>query len=267
MAIVTFLSDFGDSDYYVTAVKAGILAVNPSLMVVDITHKVAPCDIGNAAFTLGEVYRDFPKGTVHLIGVLPSGYPKPRYLAVKLEEHFFVGVDSGIYNLISGFQPSVVIDINAVPKLSSSFPVKDILGPVAAKLASGQNIHDMGPECDDWHRLTRSSAKATKRQIAGNILHVDHYGNLITNIMKQDFDQILSINKGCPYEINFKREKFTKLNESSAEVTPGECFVFFNSNGRLQIGINQGNGSELLGLRINDQVFIDFLLDNDHTNS
>lgn len=261
MAIVTFLSDFGDSDHYVAAVKASLLGINPNLSVIDITHKIPVCDTGAAAFTLGEVFNDFPKGTVHLVGVLPAGVQDFRYLAVKLEEHFFVGADTGIYNLISGFQPTVVVDVNAVNKFNSPFPTKDILAPVAAKLASGQNIHNMGTDCDDWNRLTRSSAKATRKQIAGNILHVDHYGNLITNIMRQDFEQILKINKDCDFEINFKREKFTKLNESSADVTAGECFMFFNSNNRLQIGINQGNGSLLLGLKVSDQVFIDFKIE------
>lgn len=263
MAIVTFLSDFGDSDHYVAAVKAGILGINPNITIIDITHKIKPCDIGNAAFALGEVFRSFPKGSVHLVGVLQTGVRTHRYLAVKLEEHFFVGSNSGIYNLISGFQPTAVVDINAVTKIESTFPVKHILGPVAAKIASGQNIHELGPAYEDWNRLTRSSAKATKKQIAGNIVHIDHFGNLITNIVQQDFEQILKINKDCPYEINFKREKFTKLNRSCYDVTAGECFVYFNSNNKLEIGINQGHGSELLGLRITDQVFIDFLIEHD----
>lgn len=264
MAIVTFLSDFGLSDHYAAAVKAKILSINQSISIVDISHLIPTCDIKHAAYSLESVFREFPKGTVHLCAVSSSGVHKKKYIAIKLEEHFFVGENSGLFGEISNQIPTAIIDINDVNPIQTTFDARDIMAPIAAKLASGGNIHEMGSNLDAMFSYTKTNAKADKKQIAGNIIHVDHYGNLITNILKQDFDNILRINKECPFEVNFRREKFSKLHQHAGEVGAGECFVYFNVGGKLEIGINQGNGSELLGLRVDDQVFIDFKFEDDN---
>jgi len=264
MAIVTFLSDFGLSDHYVAAVKASILSINPNVTIIDITHQIPSCDLKHAANCLESVFGDFPKGTVHLCAISPSGIHKKKYIAIKLEEHYFVGEDSGLFGELSSQSPTAMVGINELNPIETTFDAKDILAPIASKLASGGNIYDMGNNLDAIFKFTPTSAKCEKKQIAGNILHVDHYGNLITNIMKEDFENILKINKGCPFEVNFKREKFSRLHKNTGEVGSGECFVYFNADQRLEIGINQGNGSQLLGLRVSDQVFIDFKIGDDN---
>ena len=258
MAIVTFISDFGESDHYVAAVKASILKENPTIQIIDINHRIKVGDIGHAAFVLGALFRDFPLGTVHLVGVSNSSIKNPKLVAVKLEEHFFIGEDSGVFSLLSDQSPFAVVDINSIAPVQSTFAAKDVLGAAAGKLASGKEIQDLGKRVEVLERFVPSRAKATKQQIAGNIIHIDHYGNLITNILRVDFDAIMKINQNCPFEVNFRREKVNKIHEHFTEVTAGECFVIFNSLGKLQIGILQGKGSDLLGLEINDQVFIDF---------
>ena len=259
MAIVTFISDFGNSDYYVGAVKAAVLNVNPNINIVDISHEIKVCDIGHAAYVLGEVFRDFPKGTIHLVAVSDSGPSDSGMIAVMLEDHYFVGFDNGIFSLITSQQSTSIVDINSINRKDSSFPAKDIFAPAAAALASGKAIYDLGVSMDEIVRRTVSISKATKKQIAGNIIRIDHYGNLITNIKKDDFDTIMKLNGNEGFEINFRREKLRKLNQAANDVPAGECFVFFNTKGKLEIGINQGNGSDLLGLKENDQVFIDFI--------
>jgi len=258
MAIVTFLSDFGHTDHYVAAVKASIWKENPSINIVDISHAVDLGDIGHAAFVLTEVFRDFPKGTVHLVCVTNSARNATKKVVVKLEDHLFIGDDTGLFSLLSEQPPSVIVELNGFDASQSTFHARDFLGPLAAKVASGKDIQDFGKRLEELERLMPSRAKATKAQIAGNIMRVDHYGNLITNILKEDFENILKLNNDCPFEVNFRREKINKIHQGYREVGSGECFVIFNSNGRLQIGINQGNGSELLGLTVNDQVFLDF---------
>lgn len=258
MAIVTFISDFGNSDHYVGAVKAAILGINPNINVVDISHHIKVCDIGHASYVLGEVFRDFPKGTIHLVAVSESGRSSSKMVAMMLEDHYFVGYDNGIMSLVSNQNSKAVVDINSINPKKTSFPAKDVFAPAAANLASGKSIYDLGVGLDEMAKRTPSIAKATKKQIAGNIIRVDHYGNLITNIKKEDFDNIMKINGNSGFEINFRREKFKELNNSANDVTAGECFVYFNNKGKLEIGINQGNGSRLLGLKVDDQVFIDF---------
>ena len=260
MAIVTFLSDFGTSDHYVAAVKARILKENPAINIIDITHNLTVGDIGHAAHVLGEVFRDFPSGTVHLIGVSNSATYRNRCVAMKVDSHFFVGEDSGIYSLLTTSAPYAIVDLTSINKAPSVFWCKDVMAAAAAKLASGKDIQELGPRIDDLQRFTLSLAKATKQQIVGNIVHIDHYGNLVTNIMKKDFDAIIKLNGDCGFEVNFRREKIKSMNTYFSEVSSGECFVLFNATNRLIIGIRQGRGSELLGLTLNDQVFIDFLI-------
>lgn len=261
MAIVTFLSDFGDSDHYVAAVKASILKENPNIRIVDISHHIAVGDIGHAAYVTNAVFRDFPEGTVHLLAVSNTISRTAKNVAVKLENHIFIGEDSGLISLLSDEQPMAIVDINGVKPVRSPFIAKTLYGPLAGKVASGKEIQDFGKRMEGLERLVSPRAKATKKQIAGNIVRIDHYGNLITNIMKEDFDAIWKINDHFPYVINFRREKVLQLHQQYSDVTSGECFVMFNTMGRLQIGINQGHGSELLGLMLGDQVFIDFTLD------
>ncbi len=258
MAIVTFISDFGESDHYVAAVKASILRENPGIQIIDINHSLKVGDIGHAAFVLESLFRDFPAGTVHLVGVSNTNVKNPKLVALKLEEHFFVGEDSGIFSLLSEKSPHAIVDLNSLSPIETTFAGKDVLGPTAGKLASGKDIQDLGKRLDALERFVPSRAKATKEQIAGNIIHIDHYGNLITNIQKFDFDAIMKINKDCPFEVNFRREKIDRIHKHYSEVSTGECFVIFNSQGRLQVGILQGNGADLLGLEVNDQVFVDF---------
>lgn len=257
MAIVTFISDFGLSDHYVAAVKASLLSTQPDLTIVDISHQIEVGDVGHAAHTLSSVFRDFPPGTVHLVAVSDSNARRPRSIAIELEGHYFVGEDSGIFTLLSEQPPTQMVELSIEV---NTFGAKQVFGPIAAKIAAGSQLEEVGQPITAIKRFMLSHSKATKQQIAGNITRIDHYGNLITNIMKQDFEAIMKINNFCPYEVNFRREKIGIIHDNYFDVGPGECFVIFDSTGRLQIGVLQGNGSQLLGLLVNDQVFIDFKL-------
>lgn len=255
MALVTFLSDFGVEDHYVASVKAALLSINPSLQVIDISHQITPFDLSHAAYVLGNTFRKFPKGTVHLVAIDNAIKEPSRILAAKLEDHFFVGYDTGIFSLISSEATHVKVEIN---QPATTFSAKDVLAPIAARLASGQNIHEVGKRIDDDRQLVNRQPKLTKKQIVGNVIRVDHYGNLISNIEQKEFNKILELNGNAQFEIQFGREKVSKIHQNYAEAEHGDYFVLFNSDGYLQIGINKGNGSELLGLKHDSPVFIYF---------
>lgn len=258
MALVTFMSDFGEEDHYVAVVKASLLKVNPSLQIIDISHRINPFDIAHAAYVLKGVYREFPKGSVHLVAVDPVMKGASKLIAVKVEDHLFVGTDSGLFSLISDQPIMAAVELNTLNPVASTFRAKDILAPIAANLASGQNIHELGKPLMEIQKLIPRQVKLTKREIAGNVIRVDSYGNLITNIRKDDFEKIQEVNGGAPYEVRFGREQYQKLHSAFGDVDPGECFVFFNSDCYLQIGINKGHASDLLGLRLDAPVFINF---------
>jgi S-adenosylmethionine hydrolase len=255
MAIVTLLTDSGDSDYYVAAIKAKILSVNPGLNLVDISHKIGPCDLAHAAFVLKSVFRDFPKGTVHLAGVDATGNKEDAYIALQLEDHFFVGTDNGLFSLISDKNHQMVVDINKVSPIQTSFPEKDILAPVAAKLASGVAITSMGIALPTFKKLMNRHVKANKRIISGHVIRVDGFGNLITNIAKDAFD---TLSKDKTYTIQFGGEKFRRLHTNYNQAEQGDCFLLFNSQDLLEVGIYKGNASELLGMGYDSPVNISF---------
>ena len=258
MAVVTFMSDYGWKDHYVAAVKASVLAINPSLQIIDISHDIRAFDIGHGAYVLKSVFRDFPKNSVHLVSIDPVGREKPGYVAIKLEDHYFVGNDSGLFSMLSDQQNTAQVRLNNLNPKASTFPGKDILGPVAANLASGKNIHELGEPISGIQRVISRQLKATKREIVGHVIRVDKYGNLITNIPQREFEAIQKINGQVPFEIQVGREVFTDFNSDYHEVESGNCYLLFNSLGLLQIGINKGNAAELLGLKLDTPISIHF---------
>jgi S-adenosyl-L-methionine hydrolase (adenosine-forming) len=255
MAIVTLLTDSGESDHYIAAIKARILAVNADIRIVDISHQIRMFDIGHAAFVLRSVFRDFPSGTVHLVGVDAAGSRGEQFLIIQLEGHFFIGVNNGLFSLLSDQQPEKIWELPSPNPAFTTFPEKEIFAPAAARLASGEDPNEIGNGSADLKRLIDRQVKATKRQITGHIIRVDHFGNLITNIPKQAFD-ILSKDK--VYTIQFGGEKFRKIHTAYNQAEQGECFIVFNSLDFLEIGIYKGNASELLGLDYDSVVNIIF---------
>lgn len=249
------MSDFGTSDHYVAAVKAAIVSKAPQQMITDISHEIRPYDISHAANVLRHVYRDFPEKTIHLVAV-DAMREKSKAIAIELDGHFFVGFDSGLFSLISANRPS---EVYALENGQSTFPAKDVLAKTVMELANGKSLSQVGSKIEAISELYSRQLKVTKREIAGNVISVDHYGNLITNIGQEEFNKIIEINgAGVSYTIRFGREAFGGLHQYFTDVESGDCFILFNSSGDLQIGINKGNASELLGLGVDAPVNIEF---------
>ncbi|WP_009034334.1 SAM hydrolase/SAM-dependent halogenase family protein [Indibacter alkaliphilus] len=255
MALITFTSDFGDRDYYVPAVKAKMLSINPQLSIIDITHKIENYDVAHAAFVLKSVFREFPKGTIHLVAMNGTSNITDGFIGVKHEEHIFLGPNNGILSLLFETEPGIVVQFADIHLKESTFPAKDILAPIAAKVASGAAIHDFGGPLGQFRKMVPRHVKANKKEITGHVIRIDNYGNLITNIEKTVFDKL---NPG-KFRIKFSREILTHLHQTYDLVEPGDCFAFFNSLGLLEIGINHGHGGDLLGLRYDSPVFVEFI--------
>lgn len=255
MAIVTLLTDSGGSDFYVAAVKARILSINPGITLVDISHQIVPCDIAHGAYVLKSVFRDFPKNTVHLVGVDAHARRDDLYLAVALEDHYFVCADHGLLGLISEKSPLQVVALNKVNPVQTTFVERDVFAPAAAKLASGVAISSLGQQVTNFRRMTDRHVKATKKIISGHVIRVDHFGNLITNIPKDTFE---TLSKDRGYTIQCGGEKFRRVHTRYDQTEQGDCFIIFNSLNLLEIGIYKGNASELLGLFYDSPVTIQF---------
>ncbi len=254
MAIITFMSDFGTEDHYVAAVKAKMVSTAPEVSVIDISHDIRAWDIAHGAHVLGAVFRDFPEGTVHLVAV-NTGHGSDRPIVLLLEGHYFVGADNGLLSLLSEQAPDKVWNVDVSDKKETTFPAKDTFAAIALQIALGTKLDTLGREATDFTRLLNRKVRATKKMIAGHVVRIDHYGNLITNIPKIDFD-ILS--KGRNYTLLFGRERMHKVQNGYESVEPGDCFAVFNTQGVLEVGINQGNASELLGLYYDSPINISF---------
>jgi S-adenosyl-L-methionine hydrolase (adenosine-forming) len=253
MAIITLLTDSGDSDHYAGAIKARIINLYPSATIIDISHKIMPCDVAHGAYVLKSVFRDFPKGTVHLVGIDSAGNRDDKYLALQVEDHFFLGVDNGLFGLISDQPHQQVVQLE--PSHESTFPEKEILAPAAARLANGESLIKLGKPLEAFRKMLNRQVKATRKIIAGHVLRVDNFGNLVTNITKTDFD---ILTKGRNYTIQFGGEKFRRIHTNYFQTEQGDCFLLFNSLGLLEIGIYKGNASELLGLQYDSPVNVTF---------
>jgi len=256
MPLVTFLSDFGDSDHYVAAVKAAILKESSGTQIIDISHNIKKFDIIHAAHVLKSVYQDFPQGSIHLVAVNVPSEAGENLIAVKLNEHFFLTSNNGLLSLISENDPEALYSIKTTAA-DSIATVKDQLAPAIVQLIKGKSLKDIGKPMNlaDYKRYFPLRVKATRAIIQGHVVHVDGYGNLITNIAKTDYD-ILSKDKSL--QIKFRNYALTKVLKHYYDCKGGEAFAIFDSNGFLEIGIKEGNANQLLGLEYGSMVSIKF---------
>ena len=205
---------------------------------------------------LKQVFKDFPEGTVHMIAIDPITNQSERLVAMRLDSHFFVGSDSGIYSLISSLTPDEVVEISSE---AMTFPARYHLAEIAAEIAKGTSLVSLGQPIENLVTKVDRHVRMTKREIAGQVIHIDHFGNLISNIEKSQFEKIQELNgSGIPFRVRFAREEFTSFHSHYSDVEGGDCFVIFNSYGYLEIGINKGRAADLLGLRLDAPVLIEF---------
>ncbi|SMG48030.1 hypothetical protein SAMN05661096_03409 [Marivirga sericea] len=256
MPLITFLSDFGWRDHYVAAVKAKILSEDISLQVVDISHNITKHDIIHAAYVLKSVYKDFPEGSVHLVAVNSCSEPDEAMIAIEVKKHFFLASNNGLLSLLREKNPDKIVKINS-EGIVGNFSTKDVLAPAAVKILKAGNLDEIGEElsAESFKRFITPKVKATREIIQGHVVHIDDYGNLITDILKYDYD-ILS--KGKSVQIKFRNYSLTGVQQHYYESQGGEAFAIFNDQGVLEIGIKQGNAAELLGMEYNSMVSVKF---------
>ena len=228
MAIITLTSDFGESDHYVGALKGALLSANPTQVIVDISHQIASFDLAHGAFVLRSAYPTFPDGTIHLVAVDSAGNQQSRHLAVRLKDHLFLMADHGLLGLISDEEPEMVVELPAEGVTSTTFPSLEVLVPAAIQLANGTSLEKLGTPVEAYHKMVGRHMRVNKTEIIGHVVRVDHYGNLITNIVKEEFCRLHQDNK---FTILIGREKFRRLNSSIDETGSGDCFILFNHLG------------------------------------
>lgn len=242
LPVITLLTDFGTADYFVGAVKGAILSVNPSAVIVDITHEIPPQDIEAGAFTLLAAYKTFLAGTIHVAVVDPGVGSTRRPIIVKTNEQFFVGPDNGLFTYIYDREPShqivhVTADRFFRPSVSSTFHGRDIFAPVAAALSKGVVLEEFGDEINDQVRLP--SLEAPLR-----VIHIDRFGNCVTNITRDRRWGSVVINGRTIREL---RQFYGEGDEET-------LFAIWGSAGFLEISVNGGSAAKILDAKRGDAV-------------
>jgi S-adenosylmethionine hydrolase len=244
--VITLLTDFGTADYFVGAVKGAILSVNPKAVIADITHEIPPQDIEAGAFTLLACYNTFPAGTIHVAVVDPGVGSERRPIVVSVNEQFFVGPDNGIFSYICDRETShrtfhVTAKKYFRPSPSTTFHGRDIFAPVAAALSKGVKPEQLGREIDDEVRLEPLD-RVTR------IIHIDHFGNCITNITR---DQLKA---GAGLVI--KGKTIRDFRNFYGEDPSSKPFAIWGSAGFLEISVNGGSAAKTLRVKRGDKIVI-----------
>lgn len=270
MAIITLTTDFGLDDGYAGAMKGAILSINPQAAIVDITHLAPPQDVFHGAFALWAAYALFPRGTVHVAVVDPGVGGARRGIAVSGGGYLFVGPDNGVLSLAlegaadtggrSG-DPLVAVErplppgyaaVEATnprfhrPEVSSTFHGRDVFGPVAAHLSLGVPLEHLGPRVETIFQFPASRPSVgAEGTVRGAVLHVDRFGNLLTNIRPAHLP-------GRHVRVRAGRAVINGLSDT---YSAGEgVMALWGSNGTLEIAVKNDSAARILGLRRGDPV-------------
>ncbi len=252
--IITLTTDFGTKDGYIGAVKGVIKRINPEAEIVDITHDIEPFDILGAAFTLNNFYRYFPQNTIHLVVVDPGVGSKRQPILIQTEDFFFVGPDNGVFTFVlQSDRITEIINLSNdqyfLSQLSGTFHARDVFAPVAAYLSLGVDIKEFGTPASECFKLVIPQPQSSKKGIVGEIIHIDNFGNLITNI---DADSIRT--KRLIIEV--RKKKINRISQSYFDIPKKKVGVVIGSSGFLEIAMNQGNVSKILKANIGTPVKI-----------
>ena len=257
-AVITLLTDFGTADYFVGAMKGVILTINRSASIVDITHEIPPQDIESGAFTLLTCYRDFPAGTIHVAVVDPGVGSSRRAIVVRAGSQYFVGPDNGLFSYVYDREGSFeVFHVTASdyfrPSPSATFHGRDVFAPVAAALSKGIDPQALGPRITDAVRLPSLSPTADNGgNLHGRIIHIDHFGNCITNFTRPDLPDSQSVKLLVnSTSIETFRQFFTDEHGSADEI-----FAIWGSAGFLEIAVNRASAAALLRVKRGDAVVL-----------
>jgi S-adenosylmethionine hydrolase len=250
--IITLTTDFGESDYFVPAMKGAIYTINPAVEVVDVTHQVPAHDIYAAAFQLLCCYRDFPRMSIHLVVVDPGVGSARRPIMVMTDDYNFIGPDNGVFSYI--YQRERVnrvvhftTDHYFRTPVSPTFHGRDIFGPCAAYISKLVDWKMMGEEIEDPVRFnTPSPSVLPGGRIKGSVIHVDRFGNIVTNITAAELTEEM-VRRGVRVKIG--KLEATRLLTHFAEANPNELFAYFGSAEFLELAVPRQQAAKLVEAR------------------
>lgn len=278
MQIITLTSDIGLRDFYVASVKGRLLQAVNGVQLIDITHQIKPFEVAEAAYQLRSCYDSFPRGTIHMVGVdtepyLPYKITDPSqenqltYPSIlKYDGHFFITNDNGFIGTFLGEDvPEALYRYTRIEEEPESwtFMMKTCFVELASNIANKVPFKDFAVEVNAYKKAFTPNPIIEHNVIQGNVIHIDHFGNIITNIFKHDFERF---GLDVPFTISYQKRNYDidVISKAYNDVTISERVAIFNDNGRLEIAINRGaNGGNggadrLFGMRLGESVRVTF---------
>lgn len=274
MSIITLTSDFGVKDYSIAAVKGSLLKQIDSLTIIDISHHITPYNIPETSYILNAAYPNFPKGSIHIIGVDSAMTPEKSHVIAKLNGHYFIGSDNGILSLLADYEQfEKIIKIEHPKSQDASFPVLDVFVDIAIQIAFKEKLENLGTAVFTLNKWVKNKPDiARENEIIGHIVYIDNYGNVVTDISKEIFDKF---GKNRRFEISASNAKITKIHQnynaiinyelpSEKRKKAGNALAIFNSIGLLEIALYKsnpklgGSAASLLGLCVGGSLRIVF---------
>src|SRR5437867_1012661 len=237
--VIALLTDFGSRDHYAGTMKGVALGICPDATLVDITHDLPPHDVLAGALELAACYRYFPAGTIFLVVVDPGVGSVRRGIAAEAGEYRFVAPDNGVLGLVfEEAAPKKIVELTerryARPTVSRTFEGRDRFAPAAAWIAKGIELAALGRPAGGIHRLQIPEPQVSDDAIAGEVLRIDRFGNLITNIDRKTFDKL----GGAPLDIRVGTHAVSKIVSTYADAAAGEVCALFGSTEPLEIAAN-----------------------------
>jgi S-adenosylmethionine hydrolase len=255
-AIVTLTTDFGVGSRYVAAMKGVILSINPRAQIVDISHAVAPRDIRGGALVLAEACRWFPQGAIHVAVVDPGVGSKRRIIYAQMGGHHFVAPDNGLLSRLAlSNRPDKIISVEDpahwMPEVSRTFHGRDIMAPVAARLSLGLAPEQLGTPTDHLVELPWAEAQQVPNRIDGEVIEVDSFGNLVTNITREMLD---GVPRNDSVIISCDDHETMGIFATFSDQPPMTFMAHVGSTGRLELAIVDENASAMLGVKVGAPV-------------
>jgi hypothetical protein len=248
MPLITLLTDYGTTDPYVGELKGVLLSAAPSATLVDITHSITPGDIRTAAYVLNRTWSRFPPGTVHLTVVDPGVGTTRGALAISVGAHYFVGPDNGVFTgVVQAGNGAMLVNLPVPSAASPTFHGRDLFGPAAAALATGTPLEALGPPLTETPvRLAVSPPHYEGKSVLGEVIHVDRFGNLITDLTPALVP---------PYAV-LEVEEVTigPVRRTFGDVPGGGLVAYLGSGGTIEIAVRDGSAARRLGLGVGGRV-------------
>jgi S-adenosylmethionine hydrolase len=276
MSIITLTTDFGTKDHFVGAVKGSIYKELNEARVVDISHHITPFNITETAYILKNAYKHFPAGTIHIVGVDSEISIENRPIAIQMDGQYFICCDNGILSMITNeINPEKIVEITIQNSTETNFAILGVFIKVACHIARGGMLEVIGKRITDIKKIFEVQPRINdeQNQIVGSIIYIDNFGNVISNIAKNVFQ---NVGKGREFEIIARNYKFTKIYEKYNDIVDfsipmdkrqddGKRLALFNSSDFLEISMYRSNlktvggASSLLGLNYRDNITVRFI--------